>query len=370
MKNGIKGLVAALALSVSIYGWPMDINQYHSGSWWNSSQSGHGFSIEVLDENTVLIYWYVYNPDGSSTFLLAVAEISGNSATGTTYYYSGMRFGDFDPNDVNEQVWGTVTITFHSCDSATLQYSSTLSYNGDPFGSGQIPLTRLVSIDKMQCSNSPYAGLYQGNFFSDATQQIIPGVALLVPNGDVVAVSYDGVAAYGSWSVSNGSINMSGFGISMDPDNYQKGNFTANGVIQADHRLIGDYSVTGGDFGTADLFATPSLYRRGASLSGISGNYTATNLISGFQANISISASGSLSGQDVSTSCTYSGQIQIGDQRFNILSLTVTVTNCGNNNGQYQGYGMVDDYLALGDGRLILLSATNGTYAAVIQLVK
>jgi hypothetical protein len=282
----------------------MDINQYHSGSWWNSSQSGHGFSVEVLDENTVLIYWYVYNPDGTSTFILAVADINGNRATGTAYYYSGMRFGEFNPNDVNEQVWGTITITFHSCDRATFQYSSSMSYEGTPFGSGQIALTRLVGIHKMQCSNSPYAGLYQGNFFSNVFGQVIPGVVLLVPNGDFVAVSYDAMAGFGSWSVNNGNISLNGFGISLD-ESSQRGNLTSNGVIQADHRMVGSYSISGGDNGTADLFATPSLYRRGATYPQIAGNYTGTNLVSGLQANVNVAGNGSFNGQDISSSCTY-----------------------------------------------------------------
>ena len=90
----------------------MDILNVHSGSWWNAAQSGHGISVEVLDNETMVIYWFDYNPDGSPTFLITVADIDGDTATGNTFCYSGMKFGEFDPAFLKEEVWGTTSITF------------------------------------------------------------------------------------------------------------------------------------------------------------------------------------------------------------------------------------------------------------------
>ena len=80
MKKLIRSIFAVLFLFAAQGISAEEIQKGHSGSWWNSSQNGHGFSIEVFDDNVMVIYWYVFNPDGTSTFLVTVAAITGDSA--------------------------------------------------------------------------------------------------------------------------------------------------------------------------------------------------------------------------------------------------------------------------------------------------
>ena len=62
-----------------------------------------------------------------------------------------MEFGTWDTADKLIWDWGSFEIEFHSCDSATLTYNSTLAYeSGEEFGSGTIPLVRLASIDGLE----------------------------------------------------------------------------------------------------------------------------------------------------------------------------------------------------------------------------
>lgn len=144
----------------------MDIGNVHSGSWWNAAQSGHGISVEVLDNETMVIYWFDYNPDGSPTFLITVADIDGDTATGNTFCYSGMKFGEFDPAFLKEEVWGTTSITFFGCDEASMTYDSVMTYKGDPFGSGTIDLTRLTSIQSLEC-HEPQLLTKHGNYIAE-----------------------------------------------------------------------------------------------------------------------------------------------------------------------------------------------------------
>ena len=116
----MKRLLVLLLLFAAFNVSAIEINSKLSGVWYKPSQDGHGLNVVILDESSTLIYWYVYHTDGTPMFLVTVGQNQGNRTTGTTYYHTGMKFGEFDPNDVNETVWGTSTVTFNSCNSATL----------------------------------------------------------------------------------------------------------------------------------------------------------------------------------------------------------------------------------------------------------
>jgi hypothetical protein len=49
----------------------MNIMPSHSGSWYNPDQSGHGLSVEVVNSETLLIYWNTYHPDGTLAYQAA-----------------------------------------------------------------------------------------------------------------------------------------------------------------------------------------------------------------------------------------------------------------------------------------------------------
>jgi hypothetical protein len=362
-------IAVLLLLFLSAQAWAIDVNRYLSGSWYNPAQNGHGLSVEVLPDDRAVLYWYVYHPDGTPTFIVAIGNNSGNRITADAYYNSGMKFGEFDPADRTQIPWGTITLTFHSCTSATLQYNSTIDHNGVPYGSGSIALSRLASIEGLQCAPTAPAGLYQGNFYSDLLNQVIPGVAAIAPNGEFAAVSFDAMAGIGNWTVNGKNFSGSGTAVSADPNFTFSRSLSISGQISPEYRLIGNYNVSGGDRGTFDFYAIPELYRRGISLAGIAGNYSARNLVSGATGNASISQFGNISGSD-SLGCHYSGQITIPDPQFNLFKVTVSVTTCGPSNGTYQGYGNQIDYYSLDDGRGLQLMATNGQYAGVFDLYR
>jgi hypothetical protein len=225
----------------------------------------------------------------------------------------------------------------------------------------------LASIEGVQCAPVPQAGLYQGNFYSDLLNQVIPGVAVIAPNGEFAAVSFDAMAATGSWTVNGKSFSATGTAVSADPDFTFSSTLSISGQISPEYRMVGSYTVSGGDRGTFDFNATTELYRRGISLAEISGNYTARNLVSGATGTATISNSGRITVSD-SFGCSYQGQISVPDDRFNLFSVTVVVSNCSVSNGTYKGYGSQIDYYSLDDGRGIQLMATNGQYAGVIEL--
>jgi hypothetical protein len=151
MMNHFTRVILGLSLMLTMSARGMDIQNSHSGSWWNASQSGHGLIVEVLDQDTLVVYWFVYSPTGEPAFLLLVADIDGSTASGPVYQYSGMRFGEFNPDTVNETVWGSMSIEFIDCDTARMSYTSDVIHASHAYGSGTIDLTRLTAIHGLHC---------------------------------------------------------------------------------------------------------------------------------------------------------------------------------------------------------------------------
>ena len=226
-----------LALSQSAFS---EIRPEYSGSWFNPDQSGHGFSVEVLSSGRTIVYWYTYDPFGNSIFLFGDATNVGNSIQAQVYFLQGMVFGEFNPATNELFDWGTLTITFHDCTHATLKYDSILEYqSGESFGSGEMPLVRLASMDNFKCSDYPVSGIYSGYVIENNI--VYFGTGIVNESGEINFVSSDGVLVFGQLSVENGrfgQLTASGSTVSFGAGNNPVvANFTASGDFTPD--LIG-----------------------------------------------------------------------------------------------------------------------------------
>ena len=89
-----------------------DIRPHHSGAWYNQDQSGHGLSIQVLDDERTIAFWFAYTPDGLPMFLVIDGVNDGHTVTGPAYYYEGMIWRQFDPATLNSEVWVKSALNF------------------------------------------------------------------------------------------------------------------------------------------------------------------------------------------------------------------------------------------------------------------
>lgn len=128
-----------------------DIRPHHSGAWFNPDQSGHGLSIQVLDEERTIAFWFAYKPDGSPMFLIIDGVNDGHTVTGPAYYQEGMTWRQFDPATLDTEVWGEISIEFPGCNSAVLTWSSSM----EGYGDGQVDLERLTFIGDLECDEVP-----------------------------------------------------------------------------------------------------------------------------------------------------------------------------------------------------------------------
>jgi len=121
-----------------------------TGNWFDSSQSGHGFSVEVLPGNQMLADWYVFAPNGGPVWIVATGPIAGNTAVLQGYQEvgTGGRFPpNFNPAQLQGQLWGTLTFTFTDCNNGQVSWQSVVA----GYASGSIPITRLTMPAGMTC---------------------------------------------------------------------------------------------------------------------------------------------------------------------------------------------------------------------------
>lgn len=119
-----------------------------TGYWYNPSQSGHGFDIQVPGNGSILAIWYVFDAQGNNLWLIGQGTYSGGSATLDAYTTTGGFFPPvFDPAKIQRTKWGTLTLTFSDCNTGTASWVPLVSgYTG-----GSMPISRLSSVGGLAC---------------------------------------------------------------------------------------------------------------------------------------------------------------------------------------------------------------------------
>ncbi|MFT5139011.1 MAG: cytochrome c peroxidase [Lysobacterales bacterium] len=144
---GIDGLDCAQpsnAASNRFSGW--------SGSWIDLEHGGEGWIIEVIDEDTAVIFWFTFDENGDRVWLIGVADPNGQTLAADMLLASGPVFGaGFNQNDVSYTSWGTLEITFDDCGTASAVYASTVG----GYGSGTMQPNRLTSLAGLDCNEAP-----------------------------------------------------------------------------------------------------------------------------------------------------------------------------------------------------------------------
>lgn len=120
-----------------------------SGSWFDPSHNGEGYSLQWLNPDSALVTWYSYDPDGEQYWMLGVGQLDAEGRLFFPQLHStrGAVFGAaFDPDDVERFEWGALTLAI-GCDNGQAQYVSILP----PFGAGGLQLQRLTRPRGLGC---------------------------------------------------------------------------------------------------------------------------------------------------------------------------------------------------------------------------
>ena len=346
----MKRLFGFLLLFIAFNVSAIEINSKLSGSWYNPEQSGHGLNVEVLENNRTLIYWYAYHPDGTPMFLITIADNDGDSTSGTTYYSTGMTFGEFNPDDYERSVWGTSSVTFNDCNSATLEYSS----NDPAYGSGSIPMVRLTFVSGIKCTDSPLHGTYFGAWANSG--EVGYGIATLFENGAM---------AYGAGSDTTGEVGLGEWRVTGS--NSFTFTATAYSVLGGwiDFSGSGNFNedaLTATYSGGGELIATPiRSFQHSLNTSKMAGTYNVHDSTEAIIGSATILSNGNVSGS-TSLGCNFVGDLFVPNTNFNQAYLDLDVSNCGDTTN------IIGSAVYNNPQRAIVIVAADGWYGYVWTL--
>ena len=127
------------------------VNPNFAGQWFDPDESGHGWFIEVLDQERALVYWFSYPPDGEpgeQRWMGGVGTYTEDAIVVDDMFITrGARFGDaFDSADVERSDWGSVRFIFDGCGSGRMQYAGP-----SEFGSGELRASQLTYLGGADC---------------------------------------------------------------------------------------------------------------------------------------------------------------------------------------------------------------------------
>ena len=132
---------------------PLWVGPAHSGSWYNPSRSGEGFTLQILDNGTALAVWFTYPPAGSAArqawIFAQDGHIDGDRIRFATVFTTrGPRFGStYDPAQLQVIPWGSLEFHLFDCNNGEFTYA------GPPgWGSGTRGFVRLTALSELECS--------------------------------------------------------------------------------------------------------------------------------------------------------------------------------------------------------------------------
>ncbi len=119
-----------------------------SGTWADPSRAAEGYSLEVLSNGSVLVYWFSYGTNSERRWFYNLGEIQGDKLVFENLLTtSGPIFGEKNPLSTLQQTpWGELELKL-GCLSGTASYSSTEA--GFPAGTQQ--LQRVTLLNNLVC---------------------------------------------------------------------------------------------------------------------------------------------------------------------------------------------------------------------------
>ncbi len=107
-------------LDTLVDGYIRDVRALN-GIWFEPATSGQGFDINVLDNDRFAVMFYGHRNNGANLILNGVTQRRlryGDTFIVDLTTVTGGRFGNFDPNLIRRDPWGTLTLRFDSCERA------------------------------------------------------------------------------------------------------------------------------------------------------------------------------------------------------------------------------------------------------------
>ena len=120
-----------------------------SALWYNPDQPGHGYSVYMLEDDQVVVVWYVFDDMGNPLWLIGTGSHNGESAVLTVNSAAGGLFPPlFSSDDVTLTEWGVMELRFLDCDSGVFSWMPNETTGFEP---GEVSVIRLTSSLGLGC---------------------------------------------------------------------------------------------------------------------------------------------------------------------------------------------------------------------------
>ena len=131
-----------------IIGAPVLEVSTRSGSWYDPTHSGEGYTLEILFGGQALVYWFGFDPEGQRRWFFGTGEIAGNVLVfDEMLTTAGGVFGEeFDPASVVVSPWGSLQLQL-DCSKGTAEFAPTEA----GFPAGTLDLDRLTFLAGLFC---------------------------------------------------------------------------------------------------------------------------------------------------------------------------------------------------------------------------
>ena len=135
----------------------LEITGYQAGSWYDTTRGGEGILFDVGERadgtRFAFFAWFTYDQAGFPYWIVGNADVPAGARTITIpalFFFGGGFAGNFTP-PLQGQSWGSVTFSFPTCNSLTLQFASTHNNGTAPVGSGTRSWSRLTGVNGFSC---------------------------------------------------------------------------------------------------------------------------------------------------------------------------------------------------------------------------
>jgi len=125
------------------------INPSMSVAWFNPDESGHGIMLNLMNNVQAWMCWFTFDLAGNPDWICGLGDINEDTITfNDAFTVDGGAFPpNFDPDQIVEQPWGSITVVFTDCDAGTMTWTTSSA----GFQSGSMPLVRLTKLWGNSC---------------------------------------------------------------------------------------------------------------------------------------------------------------------------------------------------------------------------
>ena len=117
-----------------------------TSAWYDPAHDGEGFLLEMLANNVAVLYWFTYDGEGKQDWYVMVGEVRANRIVFPNIFrVSGGVFGpEFDPEKITEEVVGSASFLWSSCDTGDMSYRIGTQH-------GRLELARITRLMGLEC---------------------------------------------------------------------------------------------------------------------------------------------------------------------------------------------------------------------------